>query len=266
MTAFGIGSDFHTEFGKVNTSLFKTQMDYFLIAGDLGVSRSTHEEALRISNKLNVPVIYICGNHEFYSSRKSNHPSMVRLIDTLREKSEKSEGRVIFLEKDEKIIGNVRILGTTLWTDYNLYPGESYFSMDTAQKQMNDFQYILYDENQLFTPNIAYQEFELSKNWLKEKISEECKMKTIVLTHHAPSEKSLGTYGSQKNMLNPSFASNLDNLVGFSDLEYWIHGHIHEACDYTLGNTKVICNPYGYKSIPKERNNGFKYDLQITIN
>jgi hypothetical protein len=27
----------------------------------------------------------------------------------------------------------------------------------------------------------------------------------------------------------------------------WIHGHIHESCNYLVGNrTRVVCNPRGY--------------------
>jgi hypothetical protein len=26
----------------------------------------------------------------------------------------------------------------------------------------------------------------------------------------------------------------------------WIHGHTHTAFDYTVGNTRVVCNPRGY--------------------
>ena len=26
----------------------------------------------------------------------------------------------------------------------------------------------------------------------------------------------------------------------------WIHGHIHKNQDYTIGGTRVVCNPRGY--------------------
>jgi Icc-related predicted phosphoesterase len=28
-----------------------------------------------------------------------------------------------------------------------------------------------------------------------------------------------------------------------------VHGHTHEACDYMIGDTRVVCHPRGY---PKE--------------
>jgi Icc-related predicted phosphoesterase len=28
--------------------------------------------------------------------------------------------------------------------------------------------------------------------------------------------------------------------------ELWVHGHIHDRSAYTIGATRVICNPAGY--------------------
>jgi len=42
-----------------------------------------------------------------------------------------------------------------------------------------------------------------------------------------------------------AFASNLDRLVEKADL--WIHGHVHDPCDYRNGDRgRVVCNPLGY--------------------
>jgi Icc-related predicted phosphoesterase len=26
----------------------------------------------------------------------------------------------------------------------------------------------------------------------------------------------------------------------------WVHGHVHNSCDYRVGATRVVCNPHGY--------------------
>ena len=44
----------------------------------------------------------------------------------------------------------------------------------------------------------------------------------------------------------------------------WIHGHTHDRCDYVIGDTRVIANPFGY---PKElrSNEMFEPALQVEI-
>jgi hypothetical protein len=42
----------------------------------------------------------------------------------------------------------------------------------------------------------------------------------------------------------------------------WIHGHVHTAQDYRLGETRVLCNPRGY---PVENNTGFQGGLVVSL-
>ena len=42
----------------------------------------------------------------------------------------------------------------------------------------------------------------------------------------------------------------------------WIHGHIHDSHDYTIGNTRVIANPRGYID---ELNPNFDPELVIEV-
>jgi hypothetical protein len=39
----------------------------------------------------------------------------------------------------------------------------------------------------------------------------------------------------------------------------WIHGHIHSAHDYEVGDTRIVSNPRGY---PHERTN---FDEQMAV-
>jgi Icc-related predicted phosphoesterase len=67
----------------------------------------------------------------------------------------------------------------------------------------------------------------------------------VVLTHHLPSEKSCDPEFTG-DPSNAFFASNYDVLIEQLSPRYWIHGHTHKACNYTLGNTRVLCNPGAY--------------------
>ena len=41
----------------------------------------------------------------------------------------------------------------------------------------------------------------------------------------------------------------------------WIHGHTHNSFDYTLGRTRVIVNPYGYKDVEVNP----RYDKKLVL-
>jgi calcineurin-like phosphoesterase family protein len=67
--------------------------------------------------------------------------------------------------------------------------------------------------------------------------------KTVVITHHAPSAGSVHERYA-RHPATPAFASSCDGLVAQADV--WIHGHLHQACEYRLGKCLVASNPRGY--------------------
>jgi hypothetical protein len=60
---------------------------------------------------------------------------------------------------------------------------------------------------------------------------------------------------------NYGFASyNEDVILDYPEIKVWVHGHMHDPFDYTLGETRVICNPRGYIGYePKARDYRLKY-------
>jgi hypothetical protein len=81
------------------------------------------------------------------------------------------------------------------------------------------------------------------------------------LQHHAPSRKSVPD-PFLKHRVSAAFASNLDDFILDTKPQVLIHGHIHRAVDYTIGHTRVICNPMGY---PEEKNTGYTDKLIVEI-
>ena len=45
-----------------------------------------------------------------------------------------------------------------------------------------------------------------------------------------------------------AYASDLDMLIEDRQPRLWIHGHVHQALDRTIGVTRVVCNPLGYNT------------------
>lgn len=67
----------------------------------------------------------------------------------------------------------------------------------------------------------------------------------IVMTHFAPSWQSVPPQ-FKADPLSGYYASALDALIETHQPAIWVHGHIHDACDYRIGDTRVLSNPAGY--------------------
>ena len=63
--------------------------------------------------------------------------------------------------------------------------------------------------------------------------------------------------------VNACFASDLSDVLEKYDIDLWIHGHTHWTFDYTIFDTRVVCNPYGY--YPSREINDFNKKLLIEI-
>lgn len=173
------------------------------------------------------------------------------------------ETGVHFLDNDEIVIDDVRFLGATLWTDFNLFGVEQQAaSMEVGKNGLNDFR-LINEGGVPFTPTDAAALCNQSIDWLKTKLTQESNsVKTVVVTHHLPSMQSVADR-YKNDILSACFASNLDELLGYSDL--WIHGHTHDSFDYMANGTRVICNPRGYVHQGKQENVTFNPELVIEI-
>jgi len=250
-------SDLHNEFargGEYQPDDAAKTADVIVLAGDIGKGANGMSWAWgAFPGKT---ILYVPGNHEFYGRDIEETKSLMRLMA--------QETGVILLDDAEYIfggLGGVRFLGTTLWTDFKLF-GEPFqkTAMIEGQKYLNDFSTIHYGRLGHFSPMHSVELHERSLAWLQAKLDEPFEGKTVVISHHLPSEKSVSDrfIGST---INPCFASNLDGMFGKMDL--WIHGHTHDSKDYEAGGTRVICNPLGYPK--REVNPGFRGDLVVEV-
>lgn len=181
-----------------------------------------------------IPVVYVAGNHEFYRAHINGMNHELRLCaKTLR---------IHYLCEDAVVIDGVRFLGTTLWTDFSLYPGREQESMAAARQGISDFSWIR-TSNGFFMPEQSVVMHKVARQWLGEQLAKPFDGPTVVVTHHAPSARSISREYAD-SPLNPAFASELTELAGLADL--WIHGHCHTSCDYDWHGTRVVANPRGY--------------------
>lgn len=231
-----IASDLHHELA-IPDSVMATpialadDVDVLVLAGDI----HNQLKGVDLYADYPVPVVYVCGNHEFYGAE------MLQLLPELQRAAAGTS--VHLLEKSELVLGNVRFLGCCLWTDYHAFPLSLNAAMEYARTHMVDHRRIRKPNNGQFEPEDAAEEQRLALDYLVRKIREPFVGATVVVTHHAPSARSIHQH-EQNNPLAPAFASNLEFLV--SEADVWIHGHIHHSSDYRLGKCRVICNPRGY--------------------
>lgn len=228
-----IASDLHLERLKgqitVDAVLDIAKSDVLVLAGDI----HRLDRVASYFADWPVPVIYVHGNHDLY------HGDHIATVQQGRTRL--AQTNIKFLEEQEIIFDNVRFLGCCLWSDFALH-GMVGSAMDYARDYAPDYRIISNGPNRRLRPADTREIHRHSVNWLDKKLRQPFTGKTVVVTHYAPHPMSLG-YGAEQET-NSAFASDLSRLLRRADL--WIHGHIHESCDYTWSGCRVIANPAGH--------------------
>jgi predicted phosphodiesterase len=189
------------------------------------------------------PVLYVAGNHEFYGH------SWPGLIDELRSAAEGSPLRV--LENDEVVLGGVRFLGCTLWSDFDFDGAERReVSMRISQRAVNDYSQILYDGGARTLAATDTREAHLeSRRWLEAALDRPFDGATVVVTHHAPLIRTRPSSPLWRALAG-AFVSDLTGLMGADRVALWIFGHTHRWADVEVRGTRVLSNPRGYPHEP----------------
>ncbi len=238
-----IYSDLHLEF--VDFQPPAVQADLVVLAGDISV----RSRGVTWANEtFNAPVIYACGNHEFYKGH---------IDKTLIKMRETAAGHVHVLDNQTLIIGGTRFLVATAWTDFTA-TGNYQVAMGVCAERMNDFKRIRIGERysklrpvDLIARNIATRRF------LADELDKAFEGKTVVITHHCPIQEVAGN--DHDGHLGAAYFNQWHDLVARADV--WIFGHTHHAVDTVVSGCRLVSNPRGY---PGECT-GFISDLLIEV-
>ncbi len=99
-----------------------------------------------------MPVVYVRGNHEFYGGHLDTRLAEGRAASEASLRT--SKFGVHMLENDDVVLGGVRFLGATLWTDFMLEgQGMQHLLYDAAADLMLDYRLIWADAGRLLTPD-----------------------------------------------------------------------------------------------------------------
>ena len=250
-------SDLHLEFGQFRVP--EIDFDVVILAGDIAVPASKVPFwACRATNfGESTPIVFVLGNHEFYDGVMSS------TLTDLRRASQETNFHM--LDCGEVILGGVRFLGCTLWTNFTLRidtPEGAHSDPERSARESElviaDFRAIRVSENdeagnsngqrisaqRPFTPQDSMDLHHAHRAWLWAKLQEPFDGPTVVVTHHAPHRDSLAARYAA-DWVSGAFVSELP-LEFFQVPVLWVHGHTHTSFDYRVGRCRVISNPRGY--------------------
>lgn len=237
-------SDLHLEFHRDNGESFikdqsDSDYDVMVLAGDITTEKHLGEVLSYWRKSVgDRHIIYVPGNHEYYDS------SISKVHNTF-EAWVKQDNKLHVLNNSQVSIDGIKFIGSTLWFAHSGKP-------ERGDDDLNDFHLI--GGFQKWISQQAKDSAEYLRNNVKEG--------DIVITHHLPHSLSIhprfaGSY------LNKYFLHDISDVVENNNAKLWIHGHTHSSCDYNIGQTRVVCNPFGY--LRYEENSKFIEKLNIVI-
>lgn len=244
-------SDLHLEIEPWSPPETVREADVVILAGDIG---SQAKGLLWARKTFSQPVLYVTGNHEFYDVT----------LGLLRELRDEAREPVRFLEKDSVVIGNVRFLGCTLWSGFNLDGGERQKeAMDSARRKIGDYFDIGIRAGQRLEPRHTVAIHGQSEKWLERTLAQPFAGRTVVITHFAPHRGCI-VPEHRNSPLNPYFVADMSGLMRRFKIDLWCHGHTHRSTDFLAENDcRVVSNQFGYP--PEKSKSGFRPDLLIKL-
>jgi hypothetical protein len=248
-------SDLHMELGTYTPVC--REGDVLVLAGDINRSAAGLEWAM--DNYPGMQIVFVPGNHEFHGQ---NATSVMCELDHVAGR----DHGIHVLQNRSVVIGNVRFIGATLWSDFNLL-GASQFNAACTQalQGFSGARKITAGLNGA-RRKVAIAEVidwhKIHLRFLGHALAQPFPGKTVVVTHYAPSLHSLP---AKKQHLPKGCrdASNLEWLIGKYKPDYWLHGHTHHNVDYQLDQTRILTNQRGY--YPEKLVRDFKEDLLIAL-
>lgn len=229
-------SDLHREVADRNPKIFGEKFepvgDVVVLAGDIA-SAVTRESVTREFGNCEKPVLFVAGNHDYYRGDWETE------IESMRKDYEFEGSAIKVLENQHIKIGDVHFLGCTFWPKI-----DPVLSL-TVAASIADFRAI-----KNITVNKVVEAHARSYEWLDDTLSNlrlvDPTCKIVVITHFPPSLRAQEEKFKNSN-LTSYFYNDCDELIFAHRPDVWIYGHTHGHIRWKDGDTKVVCNQYGYR-------------------
>ena len=241
-------SDLHLEV-KPFSLFIKPEAEVLVLAGDIVALENRcmkmyHLE--NIINKVEIPIVYVTGNHEYYGF------GQVKLTNSILKTLEAKYPHFHFLDNEVWVHKDVEFIGSTLWSNFDLAQDKMMFcaGVETA---INDFNLILSDTVGRLTARDVIGYNMAARQFIDKAVMKPTGLKKCVVTHFIPTEQGIAEQWKNSS-LNPYFACNCEQLM--PGVHTWIFGHTHSSFDFQLTkvhssghvlvNCHMVCNPRGY--------------------
>lgn len=267
-------SDLHLEFSDINIKN-NNDVDVLILSGDIMVIQKLKLENSEYGQRFRdflkrcsfqfPHVVYVAGNHEFYSGG-----DFYKDVESIRNYCSTQFDNVYFLERNTKVIDDVVFVGGTLWTDMNKYDP---MTLHAVRDMMNDYRAIRNDRKGYtpLKPADTVERHRETLQYFRLMLSEHKDKKCVVVGHHSPSFQSCHPQYASDYLMNGAYHSDLSEFIlDHPQIKLWTHGHTHHKFDYTIGDTRIVCNPRGYQSTRGDgsdwgEDTGFDPDLVIEV-
>ena len=270
-------SDLHLEANPEFVPLPAAQADLLVLAGDIGSYQVRRDGSVMSEPDWGLqrfsplpqyagwptPVVFVPGNHEYDAlDLDQAHADLRKTCDRLG---------IQWLERETLQMHGVRLIGTTLWSDYDALgehapaptparhgragalaprrtPDPLTHRLQQREKAFRAANHYLVKmggqrRGRLFDAE-AMRELGLEcQAWLRNALAEPFDGPTVVVTHFAPTLHSMDPrYGRSPG--TAGFCNGLDELLPLAD--FWLHGHLHCPTDVQVGRCRIKANPLGY--------------------
>jgi hypothetical protein len=212
------------------------------------------------------PVVFVPGNHEYDAMDvDAAHLGLRQACERLG---------IQWLERETLHFDGVRLIGTTLWADYDALgdlpakappaeqskgkarsAGHAALATDPLTHRLRQREKAFRAANHYLVKMAGQRHGRLfdaeamramaldCQQWLREALAQPFEGSTVVITHFAPTLHSADPrYGLSPG--TAGFCNALDDLLPQADL--WLHGHLHCPQDRQVGRCRIVANPLGY--------------------
>lgn len=234
-----------------------TEADVCVVAGDFCPDLIQSIECLESISK-RMPVVYIPGNRDFYTS--SIFPRSMEGILKAAKARAADIGNIHILQNESVELAGVTFIGATLWSDL---AGKD---VEPLLPTWNDFRAIYRSSGLPFTPEDQTKEFKKSKRFILKASKQRKTPLSVVVSHTVPHPA-----GYPSRYTTSPYRVFMENdFSDFLETEHaptaWIFANGEERCDAIVGNTRLLSNPCGHVTgVPEPENPNFDPGRTVTI-
>ena len=232
-------------------------VEMVLVAGDTCEGLVKAVEHLRRAYPAPTEIVMVAGNHELWSKRLDfeEHWEMGHLAA--------ERHGVHLLENSILIWRGVRLLGCTLWTDYELFGARMReVAMHTAADTMLDHRRIKWSRApwQRFRPAEARILHRQSRSFLEAELAKPHHGPTVCISHHAMTMEAVAP-AFRDSIVTAAYASEMTAMIDALQPNLIVTGHTHYTMDLVRGRSRLVSNPAGYLGETRSFNPACVVDL-----